>query len=166
MRPEQIVSSMLEKDQLIASIRQKLDHTESALEKAQLGTGTKHRDSSRRSGPLVRSRGARQADHSSTPFILERKALFSRVSGFVLVTALVDSVGRVENAVYLDHQLVNTDSPGLVISYALKTVMDWKFTAGPVRWGSESKGLAAGTRTCTTAMKLISSRRPHEDFVP
>jgi len=62
------------------------------------------------------------------PVIVEKKGLFSKARGYVLVNALIDEVGLVRNAVFMEEHLENVDQPSAIISRALAQVMKWKFS--------------------------------------
>ncbi len=123
----QIVSSMLEKDREIASLQQQLKAEQEKNRKLD-SENTRLKDV--REGDLVPLSDRVTPAHPMVhpPVILEGKGLFGKASGFVMVIALIDHVGQVENAAFMEHHLQHVESPQLVVSKALRTVMQWKFS--------------------------------------
>lgn len=123
----QIVSSMLEKDRQITSLQHQLQSEQEKNRKLN-AENTRLRDV--REGDLVplsdRVTPAQPMVHP--PVLLDGKGLFGKASGFVMVNALIDHVGRVENATFLEHRLQHVETPQLVVSKALRTVLQWKFS--------------------------------------
>jgi len=60
--------------------------------------------------------------------IFEKTGIFNKIKGFVLVNVLINQFGEVENAVFLDYQVEGDVDKSTVISKALKTAMQWKFS--------------------------------------
>ncbi|NOZ14215.1 MAG: hypothetical protein GXO69_11335 [Acidobacteria bacterium] len=60
--------------------------------------------------------------------MVEKKGIFGKVKGFVLVNAYIDETGFVQNAFYLECHLNKEEANSEAISQALKTVLKWRFS--------------------------------------
>jgi len=133
---KRIVGNLLEKENAIARLTTELNKAKSTLQKIQ---DENERFRNVQEGDLVPLSDqvipARPVIHP--PVLLERKGIFSKTSGYVLVNALIDTVGRVEKATYLEQHLENVDVHQPIINRALTTVMEWKFT--PALYDAEIK---------------------------
>ncbi len=59
---------------------------------------------------------------------VEKKGVFGKVKGFVLVNAYIDETGFVQNAFYLECRINKEEAKTTAISQALKTVLKWRFS--------------------------------------
>ncbi len=132
----QIISELLEKDRAISDLKNQVtalkndrDHwkktaeREKRVEEGDLVPLDEHVTPAK---PLVHP-----------PVLVERKGLFGKVSGFVMVNARIDEVGRVRNATYLQHKLEGDVEAETIINRAMQTVMQWKFV--PALYDDQTK---------------------------
>ncbi len=132
----QIISELLEKDRVISDLQD--DITTLTKERDQWKQ-TAEREKRVEEGDLVpldeHVTPAKPLVHP--PVLVERKGLFGKVSGFVMVNARIDEVGRVRNATYLEHRLEGDVQPETIINRAMQTVMQWKFV--PALYDDQTK---------------------------
>ncbi|RLE20487.1 MAG: hypothetical protein DRJ08_06905 [Acidobacteria bacterium] len=122
-----LVSDMLEAQNEVASLRKekkemekKIDlmkHEIASLKRVDPGDQVPFSDMVTPAKPIV---------HPAA--VMEKKGVFKKVKGFILVNAYIDETGFVQNAFYLESHLRKDEKNGAAISQALKTVMRWRFS--------------------------------------
>ncbi len=60
--------------------------------------------------------------------VVEKKGVFGKIKGFILVNAYIDETGFVKNAFFLESHLNKNERNSVAISQALKTVLKWRFS--------------------------------------